>query len=174
MFPDNTHVVREIDQEDLYHLYHEVVNAVIWKPHSENLKNTALKEGFSCHVHWVLDDDNLTVNLDNRKKFPKTMEVIKKLFPKKKFGRIYWHRLLPQNKIDLHTDAALKFVKNNLIESRFQIYLDIPEDFILMFEGGRVNHKIFQNSLVNFNLRAPHFYKNNSNQNVYFLVFDVI
>lgn len=174
MFPDKTKVVQYLSEKEKADLYSEVSSSTIWAPHSTNYKKTALKEGVTCHLHWVLDDDELTPTINNLNIFPITELFIKNLFPNDDLGRVYWHNLRPNNKIDLHNDKMFNFVKNNRITNRYQVYLDIPENFVLMFDGQITDHKNFENSLVDFSLQKNHYYKNTSNENVYFLVFDIL
>lgn len=172
MFPEITTIVEYLSKQEIKKLKNEVLNADIWAPHSLSFQKTALKDGMSCHVKWT--DQNLIETIDNTKLFPETVNFIRTKFPDKKFGRIFWHKLNPNDVISLHHDGMRNFCKLNLIDGRYHVYLNFPEHFSLMFDAEFVNHKVFENSLVNFNPKKLHYYKNKGDRSVYFLVFDTI
>ena len=72
-----------------------------------------------------------------------------------------------------HTDSVLKFVEDGQLDTRYQIYLDCPDNLIVI-DGVERNAKEFENSIVDFDLRMPHSYRNSGNTDWYFFVFDVM
>lgn len=132
---------------------------------------TALCEGKTVYVK---NGPSVVNHRDNSSGFTKTLELLKQYSNNKSFGRIYWHRLLPGEGISRHSDDTLAHVKTNILSSRYQIYLEIPAECQLFLDDTLQNNKLFENSIVDFQLRLPHQYKNNSNKPWYFLVFDTM
>lgn len=175
MFPKTTSIICSLNKEEIKNLTLEILEADIWKPHSFYFKQTSLKDGLSCHVKWIDDNSSsLKETINNTEKFPQTMKFIQSKFPNEKIGRIFWHKLIPGDIISLHHDGMRNFCKKNIISGRYHVYLNFPKNFSLMFDGEFVNHKNYENSLVNFNPTKLHYYKNTGDLPIYFLVFDTI
>jgi hypothetical protein len=171
----NSSIVRKLTILEIESLKEELAsNDYLWSHHVPPDKKslTALKDGRSIHLKFDKMKGIETNYWDN---FPETVKIIKSVADRKSIERTYWHRLLPNDSIEKHTDNGVYYVKNNQIFARYQIYLDVPEDSYLFLDDRHIENKeIFSNSIVNFNLRKYHAYKNNSNKAWYFLVFDVM
>jgi hypothetical protein len=107
-------------------------------------------------------------------RLPHTKKIIMDTVGPYYIGRAYWHRLLPGDRIDAHTDAAVEFVKNNKLEHRYQIYLDCMPENILVLDNIFQDNKEFEYTVVDFDLTKVHYYKNRSAEPWYFLVFDAL
>ena len=83
------------------------------------------------------------------------------------FGRVYLHRLQPGQFIGRHYDYNDQPYFSYL--TRFQLYSDIPEGNII-----EMDPKVEENSFLHFNHNAWHEYQNNSNENLYFIVYDLV
>ena len=83
------------------------------------------------------------------------------------FGRVYLHRLQPGEFVERHYDYNDQPYMSYL--TRFQLYSDIPEGNII-----EIDPKVEENSFLYFNHNAWHEYKNHSQSNLYFIVYDLI
>jgi hypothetical protein len=130
---------------------------------------------------WIYKVDNLIRCVENRwNQISKTYEIIKYLYEEYQYcinkkngiGRAYIHRLEPGQSIDRHDDRKMQFVTNVL--HRYQLFLNIPTGFEIFMDNRYHNSSDYSNTIIDFNLRLPHEYNNNSNQTVMFMVFDVM
>ena len=169
----NSILIRKLYPIEITYLKDELeMNSPLWHNHASDLKLTSLKDGKSIHLQWC--NDELQVVTDNWKYFPKTQQLLKSIVGDNTLGRVYWHRLLPGNKIYPHTDANIPFVKSGELLHRYQIYLDIDKNFRIIFENQLIDGNIISNSIIDFPLKSTHCYNNNSNSTLYLLVFDDI
>jgi len=165
-------VIRKLNPIEISSLKEELNSAeYLWSPHSNDLKETALKDGKSIHIQWC--NDSLEVTYEKWELFPKTHQLLKSIV-KGNIGRVYWHRLLPGESIEPHTDEYIPFVKSKQLQHRYQIYLDVDQDITIHFNRGNVEGSSISNSIIDFPLRSVHYYKNKSNSILYLLVFDEI
>ena len=144
-----------------------------WTIHTKY--GSALKQGRSIHLNQI--SDNLLFLSSLFDLSPNVSKIVNEIANGKTVARCYWHRLLPNEQIYIHTDRNLKFVANNQLHARYQIYLDCPEDLsnkMLMVDNERCNPKKYEYSIVDFDLRLRHHYHNLSDSPWYFLVFDVL
>lgn len=172
---DNSYVIRKLTSEEISALKEELMlNDHLWVDHipTEIKVFTALKDGRSIHLKF---DKLKGIDTDHWSKFPHTTAIINEISNGKISRRTYWHRLLPGESIEKHSDRTVHYVRNNEIFARYQIYLDIPENSYLFMDDMVIEDKtVFENSIINFNLRRQHEYKNNSEFPWYFLVFDIM
>jgi hypothetical protein len=148
------------------------VNNNLWTQHFPDLSLTALKEGKSIHLQWC--DKQLVVTRTLWDLFPKTKQLLQSILGENTLGRVYWHRLLPGETINPHTDCNLEFVKNGQLQHRYQIYLDIDNDIEIFFADRLIDGSQISNSIIDFPLKSMHHYNNKSNSTLYLLVFDDI
>ena len=166
-------LIRKLSILEISNLTEELeTNSNLWTYHATDLNLTSLKEGKSIHIQWC--DDELRVVTDNWGYFPKTQQLLKNIVGDNALGRVYWHRLLPGDKIDAHTDADISFVKSGELLHRYQIYLDVNKNVSIIFKNQIIDGTIISNSIIDFPLKSIHYYKNNSNVTLYLLVFDDI
>ena len=169
----NSIIIKKLTLDNISILKEELLsNDSLWSQHFPDLNLTALKDGKSIHLQWC--DRNLTVTHEIWKLFPKTHNLLKTLVGKNDLGRVYWHRLLPNNTINPHDDANLAFVKTGKLQHRYQIYLDVDDEVEIFFGGRIIESGLISNSVIDFPLKSMHYYKNNSNSILYLLVFDDI
>lgn len=169
----NTIIIRKLLANEITYLREELtMNDLMWHDHATNLNLTALQDGKSIHLQWC--NDRLNIITDNWKVFPQTHQLLKSIVSNSCLGRVYWHRLLPGDTINPHTDANIPFVKSNVLQHRYQIYLDIDIDHQIVFDNKPVNGSDITNSIIDFPLRTMHHYTNNSASPLYLLVFDDI
>jgi hypothetical protein len=110
---------------------------------------------------------------ERRNELPNVWNFILECLGDDAVGRAYIHRLKPNDSINKHHDDI--HVKSMNILNRYHIYLDIPDNVELFFDDENVENPLqFKNTLVDFALSRLHYYKNWSNQNWYFIVFDKI
>lgn len=169
-----SYVIRKLTQNEINDLKSELMlHEQLWAHHiPEALKErlTSLRDGRSIHLKFDIMEG---INTNHWSKFPVATEIIRSIADDKPVGRTYWHRLLPGDGIEKHTDENI--YRMHGIDTRYQIYLDIPTDSLLFMDNTiQTDKNKFSNSIINFNLRKPHAYKNYSNTTWYFLVFDVM
>jgi hypothetical protein len=168
-----TNIIRPLTEQEQLNLKFELSTLThLWCAHSKY--PTALNQGKSIHLNHVTNYLVLFNNILDL--VPKTHDIMKSVANDKVISRCYWHRLLPNEQIDKHDDSNLEFIINDQLYARYQIYLDCPDDStnqMLLIDNKRCNPIIYQNSIVNLDLRLPH-YHNLSDKPWYFLVFDVL
>jgi len=82
------------------------------------------------------------------------------------FGRVYLHRLHPGGIIPKHQDDNDQPYFS--IIKRYQLFLNIPENIFIESEPLPL-----KNSILCFNHLKFHYYKNKSNEDLFFCVFDL-
>ena len=166
-----TKIIRNLSIQEHGWLKSEVLrDALVWRKHSWP-GDSALKDGKTIHVKTI--DNYLKLLHDQFYMFQKTHEIVVTISGNRTIGRCYWHRLRPGDTIMEHTDSVLTFVEDGQLDTRYQIYLDCPDNLIVI-DGVERNAKEFENSIVDFDLRMPHSYRNGGNTDWYFFVFDVM
>ncbi len=164
-------LIKKLTLGDISILEEELLaNDSLWSQHFPDLRLTALKEGKSIHLQWC--DKDLVVTNSIWDLFPKTLNILKSVVGENTLGRVYWHRLLPNETIHLHSDNGLSFVKSGQLKHRYQIYLDIDKDVEIYFADRIIEGSRISNSVIDFPLKSMHYYKNKSNSTLYLLVFD--
>lgn len=164
-------LIKKLTLDDISVLKQELLsNDSLWSPHFPDLSLTALKEGKSIHLQWC--NKELVVTSSIWDLFPKTLNLLKNVVGKSTLGRVYWHRLLPNETINLHSDVELSFVKSGQLKHRYQIYLDIDKDVEIFFADQIIDGSRISNSVIDFPLKSMHYYKNKSNSTLHLLVFD--
>lgn len=142
-----------------------------WTPHSAP---TALQYGKTIYLQQISDTDKShKVKFSKFDKCVKTYSILQNIACGNKIARCYWHKLMPGDKINRHDDRDLPFVKNGMLEHRYQIYLDSDPNFLLELDNTLVPTSLWEYSVVDFALEKSHFYQNNSTKPWIFLVFDV-
>jgi len=170
---DDSYVVRKLTSKEIKNLKKEIKsNNKLWVPHLSRKHLTALKDGKSIHLKYKPIPG---INVDHWNKFPNTVKIIEEIANGKPSERTYWHRLLNNDTIEKHHDKYIGYVLRKEIFARYQIYLDIPKDCYLDIDNVVIEDtSVFSNSIIKFNLRKYHEYKNNSIHPWYFLVFDIM
>jgi Aspartyl/Asparaginyl beta-hydroxylase len=169
-----TQIIRKITEQEQAILKDELLqNESRFELHAKNLNHTMLRDGRSIHVNFI--DDQLKLIRSRFDLFPKTHGILKDIAKDNVIGRCYWHRLLPKERILLHVDKFdIGFLVKDQLQTRYQIYLECPSASNLILDGKTDYAPNYENSLVDFDLRLPHSYRNDSEQSWYFLVFDVL
>ena len=166
-------LIKKLTPIEISNLKEELeINNHLWHTHYSDLSKTHLKDGKSIHIQWC--DDELNVITDNWKLFSRTQQLLKSIVGNNSMGRVYWHRLLPGDKINAHTDINIPFVKSGELQCRYQIYLDIDNGVQIIFNKHLIECSLISNSVIDFPLKSLHYYNNNSNSTLYLLVFDDI
>jgi hypothetical protein len=166
-----TRLIRKLTSDEIQFLQEELRNNdSLWTTHS-SLMTTALKDGTSIHVNFVSND--LYYRYSNFHLFPRTHEMLQEIAENKVIARCYWHKLLPGDTIRHHDDTDPGFVKRNELYARYQIYLDCSNKSAVI-DNAAINISDYEYSLVDFDLRLPHSYRNGSDSHWVFLVFDVL
>ena len=170
-----TKIIRSLTNSECKTLIHELrVNDSLWTSHSTE-NTSSLIDGKSIFLQNI--GISLNYNYDRFEKFPETYNIMKSVAETRVLARCYWHRLLPNDTIKFHSDKLLTFVIKNQLYARYQIYLNCPNDTenkMLFLDNQWVNPQQYENCIVDFNLKDPHQYANNSDNPWYFLVFDVL
>ena len=166
-------LIRKLSPIEITYLKDELeMNSPLWHNHANDLNLTSLKDGKSIHLQWC--NDELKITTDNWKYFPNTHQLLKSIVGDNNLGRVYWHRLLPGDKINAHTDANIPFVRLGKLLHRYQIYLDIDTDIKIVFNNQFIDGNRISNSIIDFPLKSMHYYNNISMATLYLLVFDDI
>jgi hypothetical protein len=170
----STNIVRLLTDQEQLNLKSELSSLDhLWVKHSRY--PTALNQGRSIHLNHVTNELVLYNSILDL--VPNTYNIMKSVANDKVISRCYWHKLLSNDQIDKHDDNDLEFIINDQLYARYQIYLDCPDDMtnqMLLIDNKRCNPIIYQNSIVDFDLRLLHHYHNLSDKPWYFLVFDVL
>jgi hypothetical protein len=125
-------------------------------------------------VHLNACDNELIFKYSILNSLPNTNKIISDIVGSNYIGRVYWHRLMPNDTINAHTDSDIEFVKDNKLIHRYQIYLECVARNIIILDDEYKNSVEFEYSLVDFALTNTHYYKNKSNKPWYLLVFDAV
>jgi hypothetical protein len=169
-----TTIIRSLTEQERLDLKSELTSLDHhWTIHTKY--PTALRQGRSIHLNQI--SDNLLFLSTLFDVSPKVFKIVNEIANGKTVARCYWHRLMPNEQITIHTDRNIKFVAKDQLHARYQIYLECPEDLtdrMLMVDNLRCNPKKYQYSIVDFDLRLRHHYHNLSDSPWYFLVFDVL
>lgn len=172
MIPFNTTIIRSLTENEYTSLLIDIKqNNTKWVPHGD-VKYTALQQGRSLHLKRV--EYNFKVFEENFSDYPNTMSLIKTVTDRP-LGRVYWHRLFPGDQINRHDDLVIFNSFKGRLKKRYQVYLDLTDQFRLIVDNKLVSNPAeFSRTIVDFNLLKTHYYKNNSNDPFYLLVFDVL
>lgn len=164
-----TTIVRPLTSSEQHDLIEELmINNELWTSHG---RMTSLNDGKTIYINRVTN--NLKHIDDKFKKFPKTYNILKTISNDRVISRCYWHRLLANDTISKHTDSMLPFVYKNLLDNRYQIYLNCPNN-LCVIDGVNCDVKKFEYNIIDFDLKLPHSYCNQGHNPWYFLVFDVL
>ena len=172
---DSTRILRKLTSDEILGLKYDLERIDhLWADHSyDPIKYpTALREGKSIHLHNC--DNDLVLWDSILDTVGSTKNIISDTIGSYHIGRVYWHRLMPGDSIDAHSDIEVKFVKTNKLVHRYQIYLECMPENILMLDAEYKNNKDFEYTVVDFALTKIHYYKNRSSVPWYLLVFDAL
>lgn len=175
MIPEFSTVVKKLPNTLCDSLLEEIISKHRWHRHTydERFIMGPLREGRTKYVYDVSFDENAEVTFDRTSDYPNLMGIINDCLCDNVLGKIYCHVLHPGQKIYRHSDSKLPFI--NKLFKRYQIYLDIPEGTKIVLDDNVVmDNAALKNSLLDFNLKKYHYYENNSDQNLYFFVFDIL
>jgi hypothetical protein len=130
---------------------------------------------FTESLHILNLDLEFNLIEDNRKLFPNTLSLIEKYTGQSidNLARCYWIKLEPSNFVRCHADTACVY---HHTVNRYQIFLDVPRDLIVVTDGELWNmypDKKLSNSVLLFNKEDYHYYANHTNGiTCYMLVAD--
>ena len=137
----STTIIRPLTEQEQIDLKSELLSLdQYWTIHTT--LQTALKHGRSIHLNEV--SDSLLFLSTKFNLSPTVYNIINNIADGKTVARCYWHRLLPNEQINIHDDRRLTFVLNDQLYARYQIYLECPEDVtdkMLMVDNVRCNPK---------------------------------
>lgn len=173
---ENTKILRSLTIDEIRSLKQELLLVDhLWAGHGGPKDcPTALINGKTVYLHQC-KDDGVTYVGEHFDLAPNTKKIIDSIVtPPYYLGRVYWHRLMPGDIIKPHDDSKVLFVKNKILERRYQIYLDCNDSILLMLDGKLVPGSQYSNCLVDFDLRQMHAYRNTSSAPWYLLVFDAL
>ncbi len=172
---ETTKILRKLTDEEILMLKLELDSIDhLWSDHSSDqiTRPTALKMGKTVHLNSCSNELVFEYSILNT--LPNTNKIISDIVGSNYIGRAYWHRLMPENQIDFHTDSDIEFVKDNRLIHRYQIYVECTSKNIIILDGTYKNSAEFEYSVVDFALTNVHYYKNWSNKPWYLLVFDAV
>lgn len=172
---DVTKILRKLTDEEILMLKLDLNNIDhLWSNHSldQTTHPTALGMGKTVHLNSC--NNELVFEYSILNTLPNTNKIISDIVGSNHIGRAYWHRLMPENQIDFHTDSDIPFVKDNRLIHRYQIYLECTSKNIIILDGTYKNSAEFEYSVVDFALTNVHYYKNWSSKPWYLLVFDAV
>ncbi len=112
---------------------------------------------------------------DNQHIFPDTLAILQKHTKENlaTLARCYWIKMEPGNFVRCHADTACVY---HHTVNRYQIFLDVPRDLIVVTDGELWNmyaDKKLSNSVMLFNKEDYHYYANHTNGiTCYLLVAD--
>lgn len=128
-------------------------------------KHGGLREGETV---WIQHNDHSKFR-DLDQELPNTFRILrtiaKEIVLEPNFGRAYIHRLPAERRIHPHVD---NFDYHKLID-RYHVYLDIPEKVTIRHNGPTIE----PNTIIQFDHESEHMYINNSDEALYFMVFDI-
>lgn len=161
------HFYRNLIPKEILALTEELISSLsLFGPHEtseEFSKHGGLREGLTL---WIQHNDHSGFEDLG---IPNTYEVLRTLAseikPNPKFGRVYIHKLPPGKVIHSHID---NFPYHDKID-RYHVYLDIPERVLIHHNG----KEILPYSVIQFDHKSEHMYVNNSEESLYFMVFDL-
>lgn len=155
-------LIRHLLPEEKQIIEEEINNNLLKFRNHTRINTSALRYGKTIYL-----TDGTTFIAEGY--FPKTITLLKDVaanLASETFGRVYIHRLQPGEFIVRHADTAELYFFDIL---RYHIYLDIPDDVKILHSGDT----IAPNSIILFNHQKLHEYINNSDKNIFFLVFDL-
>lgn len=143
----------------------------LWTSHFEGeyAKTGALRHGKTFWLRKI--DHNMNLMVDRYFEFPESYKLLKQFSKDCEIGRSYWHWLRPGDSIDKHNDRNLGFTDQVL--HRYQVYTDIPDGSIISIDEGRFDPITLKNCVLDFNMHYDHFYRNDTDSDLIFMVFDV-
>jgi hypothetical protein len=164
-----TNVIKNLTQEEsekilaeIFSLSHMFGNHYGDDPH---YKNSALKDGKSVWLHGP-EKNNGDFMFSNKASFIISfIREIAKSLNATNFGRTYIYDLGPGLEIFKHTDPQEYFHKT----TRYHIYLKIPKNVNIVHSGPMPT----DNTVIFFDPLLEHSYKNESNESLLFIVFDL-
>jgi hypothetical protein len=168
-----TKILRKLTSDEILKLKLELNDIDhLWSDHSSDHTKypTALKTGKTVYLNQCTNKLVFKSSILNT--LPNTNKIISDIVGSNYIGRAYWHRLMPLNTIESHTDSQVDFVKDNKLTHRYQIYLECTSENIIILDDTYKNSVEFEYSIVDFALTNIHYYKNNSSKPWYILVFD--
>jgi hypothetical protein len=174
----NSTVFKYLDSKTIFELNQELsVNKdnPLWGAHISNnsyMKFGQLRHGKTMWLECV--SLSLMHSSRNLEYFPKSFEIIKELSGINDYGRCYWHTLPPGAVIERHRDVDSSHSYFDFVENRYQIYLDIPDEAIVVIDDTLQDPSKFRNCILDFNMTRPHYYKNNSKRDFTFAVIDIL
>jgi hypothetical protein len=147
----------------------------LWGPHGSVYNNYynitgPLRHGKTIWIRAV--DSNLKLNVNSPESFPYLLDIVNTLAGNNDYARCYLHSLAPNNIINEHVDVGPVYF--NQILHRYHIYLDIPKGVQIKIDNQQQDTNRLKNCILDFNWKKIHSYKNNSNEDFTFAVFDIL
>lgn len=178
---NSSRIIKQLSQSELSAISEELLESKLeWSNHylMKTPLNAPLRHGSSIYVQSI-NVQTHEIIVDNKKYFSNSLKLLSEWTCQNmsKVARCYWHRLRPGERIDVHRDKddenGSYFNKIN----RYQLFFEIPQDMVIVMDSELWNFKEskkISNSLIFFNHADWHYYSNNSNKDVQFLVIDFV
>lgn len=162
----NTHVIRKLTDLERHNIYQDLEQIKVFfefhAPKSEKYsKYGGLRDGKTVWLHGL--------NGDFLYQAKHIIDIINQHsidLGNKNIGRVYVHRLNPNQQIFNHKDIDEDYFYQI---DRYQIILDLPETVAIKQKGSIVEDF----SLIYFNHFIQHAYSNDSDKDWYIIVFDL-
>ena len=169
---EQTKILRNLTEDEILDLKNDL-NSIehLWEDHH---KPTALSYGKTIYLQQGDCFSTPILRSSILKRVSNTCKIIESIVKPYYVGRAYWHRLMPGDIINAHNDLQVDFVRKKILERRYQIYLECPDECILLDDKKHRNVKEIENTVVDFALTKSHYYNNASLTPWYFLVFDAL
>ena len=177
MIPEVSTKVRKLTPAEVNDLHQELDdNSGLWMQHPMN--KTVLAEGETIIINWVTKINSYyQLQWTFRKKFPSTWKLIESMANGDEIGKVYWVCVPPGVDVSPHVDSNNPYIRDGNACNRYQIYLDIPKEVDLVFDGLKTpidDTSLMENALYDFAANKVHAVYNKSDRPFYALVFDVL
>ena len=170
---EQTKILRKLTEDEILELKNDL-NIIdhLWEDHHG--VGTSLAYGKTIYLQQGNCSPTPILKNSILKHVSNTCKIIESIVKPYYVGRVYWHRLMPGDIISAHNDLWVDFVRNKILERRYQIYLECPDECIFLDDKKHRNVKEIENTIVDFALTKTHYYNNTSLTPWYFLVFDAL
>lgn len=171
----NTEVLRSLNNNELVNLEKFLrIDQKFWQSHlpKKYIHLTALKQGMSIHLQMLDDSLRDLTSLSKKEIFLDFYNILVNLCDGDRLGRAYIHKLKPNTCIEKHNDKGLLYMKH--VKKRMQMYLDIPDECVLLLDNKMQPTEKFKYKYVDFAWEHDHYYYNGSDKDWVFCVFDIL
>ncbi len=151
---------------------------LVWGPHYllKKIEGAPLRHGKTIYVKSI---NVLTheIIVDNSQLFKKTIEILTRItgHNTQDLARSYWHKLEPNDRIDIHKDIDEGGTSYFKKITRYLLFLDMKEGFIAILNQQLWNYseeRLLSRVLLEFDPSDWHFFFNASESDIKFLVAD--